>query len=98
MHLRAGGQFHRNTPMVTDMLGGTIRASVHALPNSLPHIQRGTLRALAVIDAVRSPALPDVPTVGETLAGFDVTRRSMPASPIPPWRGGSPRSALRRSS
>jgi tripartite-type tricarboxylate transporter receptor subunit TctC len=59
--------------MVTDMLGGTIQAGVDALPNSLPHIQRGTLRALAMTNARRSAALPDVPTVGETLPGFDVT-------------------------
>jgi tripartite-type tricarboxylate transporter receptor subunit TctC len=59
--------------MVTDMLGGTIQAGVDALPNSLPHIQRGTLRALAMTNAMRSPVLPDVPTIGETLAGFDVT-------------------------
>jgi tripartite-type tricarboxylate transporter receptor subunit TctC len=59
--------------MVTDMLGGTIQAGVDALPNSLPHIQRGTLRALAMTNAKRAPVLPDVPTVGETLPGFDVT-------------------------
>jgi hypothetical protein len=42
-------------------------------PNSLPHIQRGTLRALPMTNAARSRVLPDVPTVGETIAGFDVT-------------------------
>jgi tripartite-type tricarboxylate transporter receptor subunit TctC len=60
-------------PMVTDMLGGTIQAGIDALPNSLPHIQRGTLRALAVTNATRSPMLPNVPTVGETYPGFEVT-------------------------
>ncbi len=59
--------------MVTDMLGGRIQAGVDALPNSLPHIQRGTLRALALTNAVRTPVLPDVPTVGETIPGFEVT-------------------------
>ncbi len=59
--------------MVTDMLGGRIQAGVDALPNSLPHIQRGTLRALALTNAARSPVLPDVPTVGETIPGFEVT-------------------------
>jgi len=65
--------YRGGAPMVTDMLGGTIQAGVDALPNSLPHIRRGALRALAMTNATRSPILPDVPTVGETLAGFDVT-------------------------
>ena len=59
--------------MVTDILGGRIQAGVDALPNSLPHIQRGTLRALALTNAARSPVLPEVPTVGETIPGFEVT-------------------------
>jgi tripartite-type tricarboxylate transporter receptor subunit TctC len=59
--------------MITDMLGGRIQAGVDALPNSLPQIQRGTLRALALTNAARSPVLPDVPTVGETIPGFEVT-------------------------
>ncbi len=60
-------------PMVTDMLGGTIQAGIDALPNSLPHIQRGSLRALAVTNGARSPMLPDVPTVGEMFPGYEVT-------------------------
>jgi len=65
--------YRGGAPMVTDMLGGTIQAGADALPNSLPHIRRGALRALAMTNATRSPILPDVPTVSETLAGFDVT-------------------------
>jgi hypothetical protein len=67
-------------------------------------IQRGTLRALAMTNATRAP---EMPTVGETLAGFEVTTRSgigapagfiEPGSPIRPSRRGWPMSALRRSS
>jgi tripartite-type tricarboxylate transporter receptor subunit TctC len=43
------------------------------LPNSLPHIQSGALRALAVTGAARSDAIPDVPTVGETVPGYEVS-------------------------
>jgi len=58
--------------MVTDLIGGQVDAAVDAVPNSLPHILRGSLRALAVTDARRSPVLPELPTVGETIPGFEV--------------------------
>jgi tripartite-type tricarboxylate transporter receptor subunit TctC len=60
-------------PMLTDLLSGRIQAGVDSLPNSLPHIRSGGVRALAVLSAKRSSALPDVPTIGETVAGFEVT-------------------------
>jgi tripartite-type tricarboxylate transporter receptor subunit TctC len=59
-------------PMVTDLLGGRVQAGVDALPNSLPHIQAGALRALAVLSPKRTPRLPDVPSMAETLPDFDV--------------------------
>jgi tripartite-type tricarboxylate transporter receptor subunit TctC len=60
-------------PMVTDLIGGRVQAGIDALPNSLPHIRAGTIRALAIMSAARTPALPDVPTVGETVPGLEVT-------------------------
>ncbi len=60
-------------PMLTDLLGGRVQAGIDALPNSLPHIKSGGVRALAVLTAARTPALPDVPTMGETIPGFEVT-------------------------
>jgi tripartite-type tricarboxylate transporter receptor subunit TctC len=60
-------------PMLTDLISGRVQAGVDALPNSLPHIRAGTVRALAMLSAARTPALPEVPTLGETLAGFEVT-------------------------
>jgi len=58
--------------MLTDLISGRVQAGIDALPNSLPHIKAGTVRALAVLSAARTPVLPDVPTVGETIAGFEV--------------------------
>ena len=55
------------------LIPGRIEASVDALPNSLPHIRAGAVRALAVLSGARTPTLPDVPTVGETIAGFEVS-------------------------
>src|ERR1700730_8439037 len=65
--------YQGGAPMLTDLLSGRIQAGVDALPNSLPHIKSGGIRALAVLSAKRTPALPDVPTMGETIAGFEVT-------------------------
>jgi len=65
--------YHGGAPMVTDLIGGRVEAGIDALPNSLPHIRSGTLRALAVTDPARSAAVPDVPTVGETVPGYEVS-------------------------
>ena len=65
--------YHGGAPMVTDLIGGRVQAGIDALPNSLPHIQSGALRALAVTGPTRSAAIPDVPTVGETVPGYEVS-------------------------
>jgi tripartite-type tricarboxylate transporter receptor subunit TctC len=65
--------YQGGAPMLTDLLSGRIQAGIDALPNSLPHIKSGGVRALAVLSARRTPALPDVPTMGETISGFEVT-------------------------
>jgi tripartite-type tricarboxylate transporter receptor subunit TctC len=61
-----------DAPMLIDMVSGRVQAAVDALPGSLAHIRAGDVRALALMSAKRSPTLPDVPTVGETLPGFEV--------------------------
>lgn len=62
-----------SVPGITDMMGGHLPAMFDNLPASLPHIQAGKLRALAVAGKRRSPALPDVPTIAEAgLAGYEV--------------------------
>jgi tripartite-type tricarboxylate transporter receptor subunit TctC len=65
--------YRGGAPMITDMLAGRIQAGIDAMPNSLPHIRSGAVRALAVLPATRTAALPDVPTFGETLPGFEVS-------------------------
>jgi tripartite-type tricarboxylate transporter receptor subunit TctC len=59
--------------MITDLLSGQVQAAVDAMPNSLPHIQRGSVRALAILPPARTPSLPDVPTMSETLPGYVVS-------------------------
>jgi tripartite-type tricarboxylate transporter receptor subunit TctC len=58
--------------IITDMISGRIQAGMDALPNSLPHIRAGAVRALAVMSPRRNPAVPDVPTIGETIPGLEV--------------------------
>jgi tripartite-type tricarboxylate transporter receptor subunit TctC len=60
-------------PALTDMLGGQVQVMFDNLPSSIGHIQGGRLRALAVTTATRSKALPDVPTVAETVPGYEAS-------------------------
>jgi tripartite-type tricarboxylate transporter receptor subunit TctC len=55
---------------MTGMLTGTVDLLITALPTAFPHIKSGKAVALAVTSAKRSPALPDVPTVAESVPGF----------------------------
>jgi len=59
-------------PMVTDLISGRIQAGIDALPNSLPHIRSGSIRALALMSAKRSSVVADVPTIGEIIPGLEV--------------------------
>lgn len=60
-------------PMVTDLLGGQIQVVIADQANLMPHVQSGKLRALAVATAKRSPNAPDIPTIAESLPGFEAT-------------------------
>jgi tripartite-type tricarboxylate transporter receptor subunit TctC len=61
-------------PALTDLLGGQVQVMFDAMSGSIEHIRAGRLRALAVTTAARSEALPDVPTVGEFVPGFEVSQ------------------------
>jgi tripartite-type tricarboxylate transporter receptor subunit TctC len=58
---------------VTDLLGGQVQVSFDPLPAAIEFIKSGKLRALAVTTAVRSDALPDVPTVSEFVSGYEAS-------------------------
>lgn len=58
-------------PAMNDVLGGQITFMLNNPIVALPHVRTGKLRALAVTGARRSLSLPDVPTVGETLPGYE---------------------------
>jgi tripartite-type tricarboxylate transporter receptor subunit TctC len=60
-------------PALTDLLAGQVQVSFPTMPASIEHINTGKLRALAVTTAKRSDALPDIPTVGEFLPGYEAS-------------------------
>jgi tripartite-type tricarboxylate transporter receptor subunit TctC len=60
-------------PAMTDLLPGRVQVMFDNLPSSIEHIRAGRLRALGVTSAKRSDALPDVPTIGETVPGYEVS-------------------------
>jgi tripartite-type tricarboxylate transporter receptor subunit TctC len=60
-------------PAITDMLGGQVQLIFDNMPSILPQIRSGALRALAVTTATRSAELPDVPTVAETVPGYEAS-------------------------
>ena len=56
---------------LTDLLGGQVQMDFATMPPAIEYIRTGKLRALAVTGAMRSEALPDLPTVGEFLPGYE---------------------------
>ena len=58
---------------VTDLIAGRVQISFDAMPTTIEYARAGKLRALAVTTATRSPALPDVPSVGEFVPGYDAS-------------------------
>ena len=62
-----------NTLAINDLIGGQTQVMFATMPTVLPFVKSGKLKALAVIGPSRASALPQVPTVAETLPGFEVT-------------------------
>jgi tripartite-type tricarboxylate transporter receptor subunit TctC len=65
--------YRGSTPALTDLLGGQVQVMLDATPSSLPHIRAGKLRPLAVTTATRLEVLPDIPTVGDFVPGYEAS-------------------------
>jgi tripartite-type tricarboxylate transporter receptor subunit TctC len=60
-------------PAITDLIGGQVQAVFSTMPPAIAQVRADKLRALAVTSATRSEALPDLPTIGEFLPGYEAT-------------------------
>jgi tripartite-type tricarboxylate transporter receptor subunit TctC len=60
-------------PALTDLLGGQVQIYFGPMPSSIEYIKTGKLRALAVATGIRSEELPNIPTVGEFLPGYEAS-------------------------
>ena len=60
-------------PAITDLIGGQVAAMIEPAVSAAPHVKAGRVRMLAQTGAASSPAFPDVPTVAETVPGYDVS-------------------------
>jgi tripartite-type tricarboxylate transporter receptor subunit TctC len=65
--------YRGSAPALTDMIGGQVHVMFDVLTSSIGHIRSGALRALAVTTATRSQVLPDLPTVGDFLPGYEAS-------------------------
>ena len=63
--------YRGGAPMVADLIGGQVQVAFDVLTGSLAHVRSGSLRALGMAGKRRSDALPGVPTIGETVAGYE---------------------------
>ena len=65
--------YRGEAPALTDMLGGQVQAMFGTMPASIEYVRAGKLRPLAVTSARRSELLPDLPTVGEFVPGYEAS-------------------------
>src|SRR2546430_14948535 len=63
--------YRGGAPATTDLLGGQVQVIFSPLPESIEHIRAGKLRPLAVTTVTRLEVLPDIPTVGGFLPGYE---------------------------
>jgi tripartite-type tricarboxylate transporter receptor subunit TctC len=66
--------YRGDAPALSDLLGGQVQLYFSTLAGSIEHIRAGKLRALAVTTATRSEALPDIPSVGEFVPGYEASQ------------------------
>lgn len=60
-----------SAPGLSDLIPGNVQLFFDSIPSALPHVKSGRIRALGVASGKRSPALPEVPAIGESLKGFE---------------------------
>lgn len=79
-------------PVMNALLSGEVDSSFSSLVPSIPHVRSGRLRAIALTTPKRSRAVPEVPTIGETVPGYDVTHwygiwgpRGLPREVVTRW-------------
>src|SRR5262249_10445625 len=65
--------YHGGAPAITDLMSGQVQVYFSPLPESISVINAGKIRAIAVTTAKRSTSLPDVPTIAESLPGFEIS-------------------------
>ena len=63
--------YRGDAPMVTDLVGGQVQVGLGLLSTALPHLRTGALRGLGIGGKSRSEFLPDLPTIGATVAGYE---------------------------
>ena len=78
-------------PAITDLLGGQVDVIFDNMPSIINHIRAGSVRALGVTSAQRSPALPDVPAISEVVPGYEASAWFGAAAPK-----GTPAAAIAR--
>jgi len=83
--------FRSTGEVVNSMIGGHIDLAIDSMTTTVPHAQSGAVRALAVTTPQRNASMPDLPTIGETLPGYEATA----------WQGlfapaGTPRQIVER--
>ena len=74
---------------MTDLMGGQVQMLITGFSGAAPHVKAGKLRALGVTGAKRMTAMPDLPTIGETVPGYEVTSWYGIVAPV-----GTPRSVI----
>ncbi|MDH5246080.1 MAG: tripartite tricarboxylate transporter substrate binding protein [Betaproteobacteria bacterium] len=81
-------------PVMTALLSREVDSSFSSIVPSMPHVRAGRLRPLGITTAKRNAALPDVPTIGETVPGYEVTHwyaiwgpKGLPRSIVMRWNG-----------